>query len=1717
MRVKTSAGRVADGDRRGAPGRALGLRYAGVAAICCLGFTAQVGHAVCNLIPGTTQTFRGTLASTDRPFASPGDIVTLRLSPACDAVSPGFSPLPADQIVSVIFTPPNGPRNVVILSTNCAAEEAGRSACEQRPDVVTATCITVNGSGQPIGLQVVDSLQLRFRFPDTDAGVGTPTDDRTLAGSATIAVSRSGAPLPCDLASVPCAGRAGLLACVDTLFSLDGSCGTTPDVTFGHFTALPPPNDFQALCAEPNPPCTGLAPEIHFTIDADGNILLPMDWRGILLAQDPAMQDLPIARLLRGSTSVEAFPGSGTALRVPSNAFLRSFTPQGGPLPPVFDPQSDPTAANEVTLFGSADAPRGVLRVARRSPSLQACDQGARAGRPCSAPADCPGGTCGPATCNGGSNDAAGCDGDGDCPGGECGPGLFDFSTRMNGNIGPVVISRFAPGVCQAGANVGGPCASSADCPASTCVSYRLFAMDPVPLDGLFETNVLTAYVVHEAVNGSDDNGDSDTSDDVVKLFDRATGVMQPVGEAVVRIRQSPFTFPAVAVEDSVLSFLESEPAEGRADLNGNGRVFDSVLRVFQLGVGEVTRRFDPPLVADPAPLVNGRSLEVSNGEVFFRMPEAAAARQTTERVSVGPAGLEANHGSSPASVSADGRFVAFASDATNLVPLGTNGNKHIFVYDRRLGVTELVSIASNGTQGNGHSSWPTISSDGSVVAFESDANNLVPNDSNSVTDIFVHERSTGITTRANVHSNGAQANGASMLAPALSANGQYVAFGSLASNLVDDDDNQKLDVFVHDRVTGGTERVSVSSTGQQGNDHATYFVSMSGDGRFVAFRSNASNLVANDLNGTPDAFIHDRLTGTTEAVNELVCPPDFSIGCAILFIPSLSTDGRFVAFTTYAPLVAGDTNDAEDIFVHDRVTGTTERVSVASDATQGNENSIQPMLSPDGRYVIFTSTANNLVPNDTVADDVFVHDRLTGMTERMSVTSDAMPPNDRSLAFPTVSADGRVCEFASLATNLVPGDGNATSDVFVRVPDRTDIASDAFADGELDDTVLHVLNAGTGALTTLCPAEQVVVADGRAAFLRPEAPVGTASCPPGSLNDDTDTDDSVVQLWPGAGAVQNLGRAATALAISSTHLAALVSESGEGTDLNGDGDQNDTVVEVYSFADGTWTPTGQAADTVQMCGSVAVFLTPESAQGADLNGDGDELDRVLQMSGPDGNTHQAAEEFACGPTLVAFRTSEAAQNQSLNADADKQDYILQVYDLDSHTRYNTGQSARICDLEACDPHVPYRVGRDTVTFLTLECEQSGSGCPSGGEDLNGDGDNLDLVLQVFNVRQAAQNLPATTAVAAASKGICTNSGLSCASDDNCTPGKCFVPPGGCIRDLHIICDPSAPACTTGFCQPNGPGTGTCRVVDGPCRPHAQCGMGGVCQGTDQAVNRLVGPLAQHAASTVFTTAGHCVEDLQTPCTGCGAGEFCLGATCHREHGTCRQSTDCPAAAVCRQDLLIASDQDSDGDEILDRLDNCPHAKNVLQEDSDGDGVGDACGACTQVSAPNVTLSHVALPVGDDRFLLKGDVTMPHPFNPSLSPLADGLRLMIDGTNGTLLDVTLPAGAYGSTPNAGWTVNGSHTKWTYRNDTAATPAGIYKVLVSDRSATHPGLLSLRIKAKRGAYPVVASDLPLRVRVILHPPADLCADAPFAAAAPAPHCTINGSQTTVRCK
>jgi Tol biopolymer transport system component len=414
--------------------------------------------------------------------------------------------------------------------------------------------------------------------------------------------------------------------------------------------------------------------------------------------------------------------------------------------------------------------------------------------------------------------------------------------------------------------------------------------------------------------------------------------------------------------------------------------------------------------------------------------PQGGQSPCAIARVSVSSSGTQADNPSYQCCLSADGRFVTFSSLAWDLAPGDTNLKSDIFVHDRQTGATTRVSVSTSGVQANDASYMPDISGDGRYVVFWSDATNLVPGDTNLHSDVFLHDRQTGTTVRVSVDSAGTQGNSTSRDA-AISSDGRYVAFSSAANNLVAGDTNNVADIFVHDMQTGQTVRASLGLGGAEANG-ISGMPALSADGRYVAFVSNATNLVAGDTNGVADVFVRDLQTGVTTLVHKSSTGTQANNGMPTFAWPSISADGRFVAFASNATnLVPGDTNGNTDVFVHDLLTSQTERVSVSTNGDEANWDSWldgRRSISADGRFVCFFSRSNNLAPGITNLGDVYLRDRHTHETTLASQGPTGADGNGDSEEA-SMSADGTVVAFRSYAANFVTGDTNSQADIYAR------------------------------------------------------------------------------------------------------------------------------------------------------------------------------------------------------------------------------------------------------------------------------------------------------------------------------------------------------------------------------------------------------------------------------------------------------------------------------------------------------------------------------------------------------------------------------------------------------------------------------------------------------------------------------------------------------------
>jgi Tol biopolymer transport system component len=412
-------------------------------------------------------------------------------------------------------------------------------------------------------------------------------------------------------------------------------------------------------------------------------------------------------------------------------------------------------------------------------------------------------------------------------------------------------------------------------------------------------------------------------------------------------------------------------------------------------------------------------------------------AAPRTERVSVSSSGAQGDRGSEGgATLSTGGRFAAFSSLSHNLVPGDTNNKQDVFVRDRWTHNTERVSLSSSGKQGNDESYGASVSGNGRYVVFLSMATNLVSgSDRNGHDpDAFVRDRKLHRTFRVSVSTTGKQGSVSSRAA--ISADGRSVAFVSSSQLAPQDTRNQRRDVYVRNLRTNRTELVSASLGGKSG-DWYSVEPSVSGDGRFVAFTSRATNLVAATKFKVADVYVRDMKAHKTRlvSVNSSGDP-----ATRRSFLPSISSDGRFVAFTSIAALVGDDTNGLDDVYLRDVQSGTTQRVSVSTSGAQSTrDHSEFGVVSEHGEFVAFQSgLSDELVPGDANGPliDILVRDVARHTTTRVDVNDAGLQANDNSSG-PSISHDGRFVGFWSQATNLATPDTNHKGDAFVRGPLR--------------------------------------------------------------------------------------------------------------------------------------------------------------------------------------------------------------------------------------------------------------------------------------------------------------------------------------------------------------------------------------------------------------------------------------------------------------------------------------------------------------------------------------------------------------------------------------------------------------------------------------------------------------------------------------------------------
>ncbi|MBI5929396.1 MAG: fibronectin type III domain-containing protein [Chloroflexi bacterium] len=400
-------------------------------------------------------------------------------------------------------------------------------------------------------------------------------------------------------------------------------------------------------------------------------------------------------------------------------------------------------------------------------------------------------------------------------------------------------------------------------------------------------------------------------------------------------------------------------------------------------------------------------------------------------RISIGSDGQQGNRSSSWVNVSADGRYIVFQSDASNLVPNDSNNTTDIFVHDRVTCETTRVSLASTDEQANGPSDTPNISGDGRYVVYTSYATNLVAGDTNGYADVYLYDRQTRQVIQINAATN-SQDSSYGGDSGWISADGRYVVFDTQSNTLVSPPEtNFVRDVFVRELATGEIRMASRSLSGVSNADPSSVGT-ISGDGRYVVFISSSTSLVAGDITRNNEVFMRDMQTNTTRRISMSTSGGETN-GSANS--AKITTDGRYVVYTSSATnIVPNDTNNSIDVFLYDVLNNTTTLVSLADNEEQAIGDANNTWISDDGRLVAFGSYARNLVANDTTPlhyRGFYVRDLWTGHTVRISQGSTGLPTSDD--VFDTaLSRDGRIAAFVSYDATLVPTDQNAVSDIFV-------------------------------------------------------------------------------------------------------------------------------------------------------------------------------------------------------------------------------------------------------------------------------------------------------------------------------------------------------------------------------------------------------------------------------------------------------------------------------------------------------------------------------------------------------------------------------------------------------------------------------------------------------------------------------------------------------------
>ncbi len=892
------------------------------------------------------------------------------------------------------------------------------------------------------------------------------------------------------------------------------------------------------------------------------------------------------------------------------------------------------------------------------------------------------------------------------------GPPLYDLSDRLENGRGPVLITGAAAE-----------------------------ARESAPLSTLSADPSAITFARLEGLEG-DLDGDGDSFDRVPQVIEVSSGAGVSTGLAVTEVTTPNFARPVLASGDGFVAFGASEGRQGYASLNGDGDVMDNLLRVFDATGSPLATG---TTAIDPMPVVNGKPLAISNGLVFFRTRESDAALRQTEAITPTLENQHARGDSTEPALSRDGRYVAFLSLGGSTFGAGFPSGNHVFVYDRTNQSYELIDRDGGGIPVNDGIPLGRValSADGRLVFYSHSSNSLPGADvdggpGTAGTDTFVYDRQTQTTTCATCSlPNG---NSAYILTDA-SDDGRFLLLQG--GSRLDRQTNQFFSVLAIQSTDPEIE-LQLAETE----------ASMSGDGRYVTVRVGLRFIQTG-------AIVYQALARfDLDTLSYILGPP----GSAT----STNSDGSAIAFMSDTDLVTDDTNLATDAYVWINA-GDVEQISVDTNGQQGfgGLSPRRSSISDDGRYVAYINDSGHEVPGVPSNRQVFRVDRATNVIEAVSVSSGGAFGDGMS-NYVAISGDGRSVAVGGFSQNLAP-DLYDVQNIVVR-GDAGGTSLNA-ADLDAGDTVLQIYDTATQSYRSgaRVPADVVKVAAGRAALLSSEAADGAQD-----LNGDLDATDTVARVADGAsGAVSETGLAADAIALSDQVLCIAVNERAQGlSDLNGDGDLEDSVLFVRNLATNQQVNTGFTVNPANLAaaGTHCVFTTPEASvtPSVDLNGDGDTADDVLGVyddaTAIGASVPYATEDLVASGDLVAFRVCEGSQGlEDLNFDGDVgapgYECVMHVLHLSSGAVENTQRAADTCRLPGCDPFFePYRVTPSAVSFLTSEFAQTGFGVAAGtplavdcnaiaGQpgfcDLSGDGDNNDSMISVYNVRSGlAQLIP---------------------------------------------------------------------------------------------------------------------------------------------------------------------------------------------------------------------------------------------------------------------------------------------------------------------------------------------------------------------------------------